>query len=115
MSELIGIARFVFHPGKVDEFKQLTARCVQIVRERDPGTLHYDVYFNADQSEAVVIEHYADSDALIAHLANIGDQLMADITATAHVTGETLGEPSDQLRTLLADTPVRLFAPYESA
>lgn len=115
MSELIGIARFAFRPGAVEQFKRLSARCVQIVQERDPGTLRYDIYLNTDQTEAVVIEKYADSDALIAHLANVGDQLMADIMATAHVSGEMLGEPSDDLRALLADTPVRLFAPYESA
>lgn len=32
MTELVGIARFKFHEGKVEEFKRLSARCMQIVR-----------------------------------------------------------------------------------
>src|SRR4051794_11078886 len=51
MSELVGIVRFKFHAGKVEEFKRLSARAMEIVRARDTGTLQYDTYFNADESE----------------------------------------------------------------
>ena len=54
MSELHGIARFKFHEGKLDEFKRLSAQCMEIVRTKDTGTLQYDTYFNEDQSEAIV-------------------------------------------------------------
>jgi quinol monooxygenase YgiN len=50
MSELLGIVRFKFHEGKVDEFKRLSARAMEIVRAQDTGTLQYDTYFNADES-----------------------------------------------------------------
>jgi hypothetical protein len=39
LSEILGIARFKFHPGKVDDFKRLSARCLEVVREQDSGTL----------------------------------------------------------------------------
>ena len=61
MSELMGIARFRFHEGKLDEFKRLSAQAMEIVRTKDTGTLQYDTYFNDDQSECVVIERYRDS------------------------------------------------------
>ena len=51
MSELLGIVRFKFHEGKVEEFKRLSARAMEIVRAQDTGTLQYDTYFNADESE----------------------------------------------------------------
>jgi quinol monooxygenase YgiN len=56
MSELIGIARFKIHEGKLDEFKRLSARAMEIVRTKDTGTLQYDTYLNDDRSECVVIE-----------------------------------------------------------
>jgi quinol monooxygenase YgiN len=45
VSELQGIARFTFHEGKLEEFKRLAARCMEIVRTKDTGTLQYEVYF----------------------------------------------------------------------
>ena len=113
MSELQGIARFTFHEGKLEEFKRLSAQCMEIVRSKDTGTLQYEIYFNDDQSECMVLERYRDSEALVEHAENIGD-LMEAIVATGSVTGELLGEPSAALRANLADGPVRLFTPYQS-
>ena len=53
MGELQGIARFTFHAGKVDEFKRLSALCLEIVRTKDTGTLQYETYFNDDESECI--------------------------------------------------------------
>jgi quinol monooxygenase YgiN len=113
MSELLGIARFKFHDGKLEEFKRLSAQAMEIVRTKDTGTLQYDIYFNDDQSECMVLERYRDSEALIEHTAHLGD-LSAAILATGSVTGELLGEPSADLRANLADSVVRLFTPYLS-
>ena len=113
MSELQGIARFRFHEGKVEEYKRLSAQSMEIVRAKDTGTLQYEIYFNDDQSECIVLERYTDSEALIAHLANLGDIGQA-MLATASVSGELLGEPSAELRANLAGSPVRLFTPFLS-
>lgn len=115
MSELLGIARFKFHPGKRDEYLRLADQAMEIVRTKDLGTLQYDVYLNGDQSETIVIERYRDSQAAIDHAANLGD-LFAPVLATVEVVhGELLGEPSPELRARLAgsDVPV-LFTPYRS-
>jgi quinol monooxygenase YgiN len=93
MSELQGIARFRFHDGKVEEYKRLSARCMEIVRTKDTGTLQYEVYFNEDQSECIVLERYRDSEALIEHLANLGDT-GATILATASVSANYLVSPA---------------------
>jgi quinol monooxygenase YgiN len=113
MSELQGIARFKFHEGKLEEFKRLAAQCMEIVRTQDTGTLQYEIYFNADESECMVLERYRDSQALIEHAEHIGDRSEA-IVATGDVSSELLGEPSAELRENLADGPVRLFTPYLS-
>ena len=113
MSELQGIARFKFHEGKVEEFKRLAAECMEIVRTKDTGTLQYDVYFNDDQSECIVLERYKDSEALIEHAVHLGD-LNEAIVATGFVFGVLLGEPSAELRAKMAEGEVRLFTPYQS-
>jgi quinol monooxygenase YgiN len=110
VSELLGIARFKFHEGKLEEFKRLSAQAMEIVRTKDTGTLQYEIYFNDDQSECMVLERYRDSEALIEHTANLGD-LGAAILATGSVSGELLGEPSAELKANLAGSVVRLFAP----
>ena len=94
MSELQGIARFKFQEGKLEEFKRLSARAMEIARTRDTGTLRYEIYFNGDQSECIVLERYRDSEALIEHGAHL--------------------EPSAELRALLAGSPVELFTLYLS-
>jgi quinol monooxygenase YgiN len=115
VSELLGIARFRLHEGKLDEYKRLSAQAMEIVRTKDTGTLQYDTYFNDDQSECVVIERYRDSEAALEHAANLAD-LSAEVLATVSVVhGELLGEASAELRAKLADSEVpQLFTPYES-
>jgi quinol monooxygenase YgiN len=113
MSELQGIGRLKFHAGKLDEFKRLAARCMEIVRTKDTGTLQFEIYLNDDESECIVLERYRDSEALIEHSAHLGD-LGAALLATGSVTSACLGEPSATLRTLLAGSDVKLFTPYLS-
>jgi quinol monooxygenase YgiN len=114
MSRLLGIARFRFHEGRVEEFKHLSRRCMEIVQESDTGTLRYDIFLNADESEALVIEEYVDTAALMEHLANIGEDLSAAILATASVHGELLGDLSAEFKEQLQGGPVQPFAPFLS-
>jgi quinol monooxygenase YgiN len=115
VSELWGIARFKFHEGKLEEFKRLSAQAMEIVRTKEPGTLQYDIYFNDDQSECIVLERYRDSEAAIAHASNLGDLFGAVLATVTVVHGELLGEPSAELRANLAGSEVpALFTPYLS-
>jgi quinol monooxygenase YgiN len=112
MNELQGIVRFTFHEGGLEEFKRLSAQCMEIVRTKDTGTLQYDTYLNEDQSEAIVLERFRDSEALIQHSENLA-HLMEAIVATGTVTGELLGQPSADLQAKLEGSVVRLFVPYQ--
>ena len=115
MSELLGIARFKFNEGKLEEYKRLSAQAMEIVRTKEPGTLQYDTYFNEDQSECIVIERYRDSEAAMEHAANLADVSAEVLAAVTVVHGELLGEPSEELRKKLAGSEVpQLFTPYES-
>jgi quinol monooxygenase YgiN len=112
-SELLGIARFKIHEGKLEEFKRLSLECMEIARAKDTGTLQYDIYLNEEKSEAVVIERYKDSAALMEHLAN-NSHVAQKIFLTGSVEGELLGEPSSELKANLANAPVGLFTHFLS-
>ena len=115
MGEILGIARFRFHEGKVEEFKRLSAQAMEIVKTKDPGTLGYDTYFNEDETECVIVERYRDSDALIAHAANLADLFEPILSIVDVVHGEVLGDASPVLRANLAGSKVpELFTPWAS-
>jgi quinol monooxygenase YgiN len=114
MDESKGIARVRFHPGKLEEWKRLTVQAMEIVRTQDQGTLQYEVFFNAEESEAIVFERYRDADAALEHFANIG-HLMEPLMATATVTGEVLGTPNEAMRAQLGEGEPMLFTPWMSA
>jgi len=114
MNEIKGIARVKFFPGKIDEWKRLTEQALEIVRTKDTGTLQYEIFFNADASEAIVFERYRDADAALEHFANIG-HLMAPLMATATVTGEVLGTPNAEMRSNLSGDRPKLFEPWKAA
>ena len=112
MSEIQGIARQKIHPGKLREFKRLAAECMRVAREKDTGTLQYDFYLNADETECIVYERYSDSAALQEHLQNLGD-LMGQVMAISTTTGEVLGEPSPELAQGLASYGVPVYRPWQ--
>src|SRR3954467_9079837 len=114
MKEIKGIARVKFFPGKAEEWKRLTEQAMEIVRTRDTGTLQYEIFFNADESEAIVFERYRDADAALEHFANIG-HLMAPLMETATVTGELLGTPNETMRAQLGGDQPKLFTPWMAA
>ena len=111
MKEIKGIARVKFLPGKREEWKRLTEQAMHVVRTKDSGTLQYEIFFNADESEAIVFERYRDSDAALEHFSNIG-HLMAPLMETATITGELLGRPNDQIRKNLTGDQPKLFTPW---
>jgi quinol monooxygenase YgiN len=65
VGELLGIARFKFKQGKLEEYKRLNERAMEIVKAKDTGTLQYEIFFNDGQSEAIVLERYESSAALM--------------------------------------------------
>jgi len=114
MTELLGIARLTIHPGRIAEFKRLQTLCLESVRTKDSGTLQYECYFNADETECLVIERYRDSDALLEHFANLGE-ISPAIFETCTAVGELCGNPSAELLKVLEGSPVRIFSAYDAS
>jgi quinol monooxygenase YgiN len=85
-------------PEKLDEFKEVATAFVERVRQLEPGTLSYEWYLNEDGSKCLILEWYRDSEALMAHLANIRD-LYEPLFAVSEITRlEVFGHASAALR-----------------
>jgi quinol monooxygenase YgiN len=111
VGEIIGIGRVVFNEGGFEEYRRLVERELELVRTTEPGTLALDIYVNADESEAVYIERYRDSQALMDHFRNVAD-FMAPVLATGTFTGVILGDASEELKAAIGEGgPVELFRP----
>src|SRR5262245_1549630 len=113
MNGLQGIARLRIHRGKLEEFKRLDAKCMESGRSRDTGTLQYDWFFSSDYAECLVYERYRDSEALLEHIANLGET-MAALFETCSGSGEICGTLSPELMKALKGWPVRNYSPYQS-
>ena len=113
MGELQLTARFTIHEGKLDEFKGLARQCMEVVREKDSGTLQYDWFINAEGTECVVRERYRDSDAVLEHAANLGE-LLGRFMGVSDPDIEIYGSPTDALIEGLAALQPRVYGAYQS-
>ncbi len=108
MSELFNIVHFTVHDGQQDAFEDLSLECIDIVKEKDTGTLQYDWYFNDDRSECVVHERYASSAAVLEHVSNLGDTLGA-LLGVSDMVVEIYGAPSQALLDATAGMDIRVY------
>lgn len=112
-NELQGFARLTIFDGKLDEFKRRAKKCLEAVRNNDTGTLQYDWFFSGDHSECLVFERYRDSEALLEHLAHLGDT-MAALFETCSASGALCGRPSPEVKKALEGLPIQIFSPFQS-
>ena len=75
MSNLQVSAKMRVREGMLEGFKQQAAECVQQVKDKDPGTLQYDWFISTDTTECEIRESYESSEAFLAHLSNLSEQL----------------------------------------
>jgi quinol monooxygenase YgiN len=54
------------------ELKQLAGKALELTMA-EAGVLQYDWFFSDDETKCVVRETYENSDAVLAHMANVGD------------------------------------------
>jgi len=112
MSNLQSNARFTIHTGKLKEFKALAAQAMSIVNEKEKTTtLQYDWFFNDEASECIVVERFADSNAVFTHMGNVGE-LLGKVLAISDLSLAVYGDPSPELRKMVTDMNGKLYAPY---
>jgi quinol monooxygenase YgiN len=99
------------HAGKLDAFQAVARTMVEATR-KEPGTLGYEWYISRDGSRCHVIETYADSNALVAHLAGPAvKEGVPQILTMASITGfQVYGDPGPQATEVLAGFGPEIFS-----
>lgn len=102
--------------GKLDDLKSLIHELVSEKQTSEPGTLNYEWTLSDDEGTCHIYERFADSAAVLAHLAGFpafAERFMDALEATGFVV---YGDPTAEVREALAPfgavfmTPVGGFA-----
>jgi quinol monooxygenase YgiN len=64
-------SEFIVEDGKIEECKKLILEMSKIVKVNEPPTLTYQIYFDKSEAKCIVHETYTNSEAEIAHSANM--------------------------------------------
>lgn len=96
MKRLHIVARVKIAEGKLAELTKLAEQAVAMVREKEPGTLQYEWFLGADQANAVVLETFESSEALLIHFQNMAT-LIGQRELPGKMEMELLGDPSPEL------------------
>ena len=105
-------AKFKIHSGKVEEFKKIAMQCVPAVKANEKGALQYDWFFNSSETECVVREIYADSNAVLTHMGNIG-ALLGQLLAMSEFDLEVYGNMSEELKNAAAGLNPKVYSFYQ--
>jgi len=93
-------ATFRIQDGKRAEFEAIGAEMIELIRKNEPDIVQYMRYFTEDGQTCTVREIYKSSDAVMAHVANVGAELQK-LMAIAAIELEVYGPVSDELRDAL--------------
>ena len=105
-------AKFKIHEGKVKEFKKIADQFLPVVKANETSALQYDWYFNSGETECVVRETYTDSNAVLAHLANVGG-LLGQLFSMSDFEADIYGKMSEDLKNAVSDLNVKVYSFYQ--
>jgi len=96
--------------GKLEEFKELAAESIRLSKERDTGTLKYDIYINSDETECEVREEYKNSEAVLEHMVNLSETLENAFIDFPIVHVNIYGDPSPELLEAVKGIDIRVYS-----
>ncbi|MGR9221156.1 putative quinol monooxygenase [Rhizobium leguminosarum] len=105
------MVRLKIHAGKLDDFKRIAADSIALAREKDTGTIRYDIFLNDDETEAVVYEEFVNPDGRLQHLQNLGDNVVA-MLAIVDMQAEVWSHSDEKLRASTKGYDVAFLKPF---
>src|SRR5690349_2832367 len=111
MSKLYVMTEVRINAGKLDDFKALSKVFYDLVVEKDTGTLMYEFFLDEAQGTCNVLEVYESSEALLAHLGNVGHEF-GNLLAIAQLSITVLGKPSAAVVQATAALAPRIFPEF---
>ena len=96
-------AKFTIKEGKTEEYKNLVQKMSRAVEANEPDTTNYQFYLNRSETECIVHETYANSEAAIAHISGAASQtILPMIFSVSRISRlDVYGNPSEELQKAL--------------
>ena len=98
--------------GNIQAIKDLAPAFIEKTKQEE-GALAYEWSVSADGSELHVYERYADSDAALAHLGNVGPMLPELFALASPITIEVYGSASDVFKEAVKDFPTNYHSQFD--
>jgi quinol monooxygenase YgiN len=113
MSEnVLVVAEVTINAGQLDNLKALVGEMIEAIKRDEPGTHNYEWFIGDDGKSVHVYERYADSEAFMVHLGNLGQKFAKRLSACTTTTRITIyGNPSDKVREVFATYPTVYMSP----
>ena len=105
------VAKLTIRPGQLEAFKVLIGEMVEVVQAKEPGALGYEYFVSADGTTVHICERYADSAAVMTHMANFAAFGERWDAAVAKMDVVAYGTPSDEVGVLLGSVGGTLMTP----
>jgi quinol monooxygenase YgiN len=96
-------------PAKLNEFKKVAAQTIEIAK-REEATLQYEYFMSADEPACVLLETYASSEALLAHMAGILPVVQRLVELGGEVKVDVFGDPSPALVEAMVAFKPKIYA-----
>lgn len=113
MSEAIyWILAVNIHPGKLAEFKEVSAALVKSTRN-ESGTLAYEWTLSEDEQICHIYERYVDSGAIGTHIENNGERVGRLFAISTPIHFVIYGSPDPKIRAQLADLKPIYMVPLD--
>src|ERR671924_1679162 len=96
-------AEVTIEEGKVQEYKKLVQDMSRAVEANEPDTINYQFYLNKAETECIVWETYASSEAVFAHINGVASQtILPKIHSVSKISRlDVYGNPSVELQKVL--------------
>ena len=106
-------AKWKIHDGELDSFKEIASSSTELVEANEPEMLAFHWYMNEDESEAYLVEWYANADAITHHFQNVQEPLGALLEISDLARFEVFGDLTDGATETLAALRPQTFSHWE--
>jgi quinol monooxygenase YgiN len=105
-------AEVIIEEGKKEEYKKLIQDMSRAVEANEPDTINYRFYLNESETQCIVWETYANSEAVLVHINGVASQsILPKVHSVSKISKlDVYGNPSKELQMVLTGT--RTFNPF---
>jgi quinol monooxygenase YgiN len=95
--------------GKVEEFKRILHSIIESVEKNEPDVNGYQVYLDAEENKAFIVEWFKTSEAILVHLANVGPRFPELLAIAPVLRLEVFGNLSKEAEEALKSIGAKIF------